>query len=256
MTHEESLHKAVQKRGGRLPRSWFSPEDFDRSYGPFLHQANGLIDSARAHVPRLPNIHFDFVVNGRFNAFTFKADGEYFIGFSTGAKYLLGLLFCRMLSDPNLFEFIGDPSEETTDLPPLTDYATNGEHMFRAGILPTRPKNHARWSYASALVHRAFIFLVGHEIAHITRGHVDYLLSKEGEGFIPEVGWTEADADASMERQALEADADCRSTVSAIDSAHLTSSQTEHDKSDFMATRIRLGVCHEHRFSASRRPPV
>jgi hypothetical protein len=112
--------------------------------------------------------------------------------------------------------------------------------MYRAGILPSRPKNDDRWTYACELVRHATAFLVGHEIAHITRGHVDYLLSKSGDGFIPEVGWAEADADTSMERQALEADADFRSTLSAIASLELTLARTDYDKSSFLATRMSL----------------
>ena len=37
-----------------------------------------------------------------------------------------------------------------------------------------------RWSYAIHLLRQAIFFLVGHEIAHISHGHVDYMESKTG----------------------------------------------------------------------------
>jgi hypothetical protein len=60
------------------------------------------------------------------------------------------------------------------------------------------------------------MFLIGHEIAHITLGHVDYIASKTGSGFVPELGWDLPTEEGKLERQAMEVQADYRSVVSAI----------------------------------------
>jgi hypothetical protein len=216
MTDEDLFKTNTVHLGGPLPRDRFPQEKWDSSYGHILKLANSLIRSAREHLPRLPNIHFDFILNGSFNAYAFKADGRYFIGFNTGTQYLLQLVFHRMLSDPQLFENVGNPSEERGDLLPLTGYAAHAEHMYQAGIYPDLPQNNLRYSYSCNLIRHAIYFLVGHEIAHITRGHVDYMLSKSGIGFFPELGWKEAESDEKMEGQCLETDADRRSTISAV----------------------------------------
>lgn len=237
MSDEDLFHAAIRGSGGRLPRDRFTKAGFESTYGHILDLAGGLIQSARDHVPGLPLIHFDFILNGNFNACAFQEQGRYFIGYNTGTQYLLQLVFFRMLADPRLFDFIGDPAGELQDPTPLVRYAADAEQMYRAGLVPLRPRGEARWAYACELVRRATTFLVGHEIAHITRGHVGYLQSVTGHGFIAEVGWRDTGAGGTAERQALEADADARSTQSAMATAALTHADRDRDPSHFMATR-------------------
>jgi hypothetical protein len=91
--------KFTKSRGGRVPRSIFSAEDWKKSYGSLIDRAEQLIANAREHVPGLPPIYFDFIHNQSINELTFKAEGKYFIAFHTGTRYMLELIFCRMLSD-------------------------------------------------------------------------------------------------------------------------------------------------------------
>ena len=94
--------------------------------------------------------------------------------------------------------------------------------MAPARLRPARPRTDPRWSYSCELIRKAILFLLGHEIAHISRGHVDYLESKTGTPLIAEMGWNQADQEGLIERQTLEADADLRSVISRIASLKLT----------------------------------
>ena len=180
MSDADIFHRAVILDGGRLKRNWPPGSPPEQVYGSLANWAESLISSARELVPGLPHIHFDFILDGKPNACAFKAEGRYFIGITTGIRYLLELVFYRILSDSRLLPFIGNPSAEADDLPPLTGYAAHAQEMYETGMRPNRPKTDPRWSYAIHLLRQAIFFLVGHEIAHISHGHVDYMESKTG----------------------------------------------------------------------------
>jgi len=215
----ELFAQHVKPLGGRLPRDIVSPEVWAQGYGRIIEWADALIASARRHCPGLPHIHFDFVFNESINAQAFKKEGRYFVALYTGTRYMLELVFFKMLSDARLFPFVPSAAEEGSRPAPFS-YSVRAEEMYRAGIRPVRPKSQDRWAYATQLLHRAFLFLIGHEIAHITLGHVDLLADRHA-GALPEVGWNLPTEEDVLERQAMEADADRRSVISAMASAKL-----------------------------------
>jgi hypothetical protein len=221
MTDAEIFHRETTALGlgGRLAVPLGNPAE--KYYGNIAERAKLLISKAREFLPHLPPIHFDFVFNGDINAIAFKSDGRYFIGLNTGTIYMLELVFMRMLADSRLFPSIGNRSEEANDLPPLTGYVPQAQQMYEAGVIPSPPKTKPRLSYAIHLFNHALHFLVGHEIAHITLGHVDYLQSKTGTALIAEMNWNQTDAEGLIERQSLEAQADTRSVFSSIASIKL-----------------------------------
>jgi len=220
MTDAEIFHREMTHLGGRLKVPSGSPAE--KTYGKIAERAKLLISKAREEVPRLPHIHFDFVFNGDINAYAFKSDGRYFIGLNTGAIYMLELVFMRMLADSRLFPFTGNPSEEANDLPPLAGYVPQAQQMYEAGLIAKPPKTNPRSSYATHLFDHSLLFLMGHEIAHITLGHVDYLQSKTEAALIAEMDWNQTDAEGLIERQSIEAQADTRSVFSGIASIQLT----------------------------------
>jgi hypothetical protein len=224
----------------RFPRSALPEERWKNSSYRFItDMAESLIASARDLVPGLPPIHFDFIHNQSINAAAFKAEGRYFIAFNTGTRYMLELIFYRMLSDAGLFDFVPSPTDEDSTLPPLK-YTLRAEDMYQAGILPVPPKSEDRLSYANHLLSYAFRYLIGHELAHITFGHIDYMLSKTGSGFIPELGWNLPTQEAKLERQVMEAAADMRSILSAIESARLLHKAPMPDKPTWIDKRRSL----------------
>lgn len=219
MTDAEIFDHAIASLGlGPIAR--FSPGHPESAKFRHVRKlSERLTTSARYLLPG--RIHLDFVVNRTVNAFAFKSEDRYFIALTTGTVFMLELLFMRMLSDSRLFPDIGDANTETSDLPPLTCCIPNADEMFRAGHKSATPKTEPRHAYAIMLFEQAVLFLIGHEIAHITLGHVDYLQSKVGIGLLSELGWDGPAEGDLVERQCMEAQADMRSVQSGISSIKL-----------------------------------
>jgi hypothetical protein len=203
---------------GRLDREKRAGTPAGELYAGIARQAEELIASARQSVPRLPHIHFDFVYNGEVNAFACKENDQYFIGITSGTFVLLQLILCRMLSDSRLLAHAGDSAREASDLPRLAWFVPDADQIAKGGMRISRPKTEPRWQYSCHLLSQAALFIIGHEIAHITRGHVDYLNLKTGTPLLPEIGWNKSEPIPLIERQALEGDADQRSLMSRLSS--------------------------------------
>jgi hypothetical protein len=171
-----------------------------------------LISSAHQHLPKLPPIHFDFLGEPEINAWAFRFERNYFIAVTAGAVTMLHLVLDRILASPHTFPAIGDPSLERRDVQPVPWNIINPEELYAQGIRPVVAQDKRRILYAGHIAEQALMFLVGHEIAHITRGHVDYLKAVAGESFLEELGW-QGSNDQSIVRQVLEADADRRSIL-------------------------------------------
>jgi hypothetical protein len=213
MTDAEIFQREMSGYGGRLAWEQLPFPDAVQFFGFMADRATRLIESARAFLPKLPPIHFDFVDSGAINAYAFKREGRYFIGVTSGALFMLQLVIGRILSDRQLLHHVGKPDEEDESQPILTTIIPDAGRMWRAGWKPITPKSLLRSSYLTHLLYQAELFLVGHEIAHIARGHVDYLASKRGAAFLVEMGQGPGSADDLIERQTLEGDADRRSAL-------------------------------------------
>jgi hypothetical protein len=222
MTDAEIFHRETLRHGlgGRL--NFQSDNSAAKIYGQIKKRSEELILSARENLPGLPHIHLDFVSNENVNAFAFKSDGKYYIGLTYGTIYLLELIFMRMLSDSHLFDIVGNPNEESDNLPPLAGFLPQAKKMYQAGKIAKRPKTIKRQYYAIHLFDQALLFLIGHEIAHITLGHIDYMQSKSKAALVAEMEWNAPDSEGLIERQCLEAQADMRSVFSRIESIKLS----------------------------------
>jgi hypothetical protein len=221
MTDAELFAVAMQQYGGRVAFERRAGTLAGTAYSSMHASARSLIDDAMRMLPGLPQIHFDFVATGAVNAFAFKHDGRYFIGVTSGAFFMLCLVFSRMLCSRTLLTHIGNPNLEDDPVSRFPEFIPDANQMTQRGMLPIPPKCDLRKRYVSHLVDRAMIFLVGHELAHIAHGHVDYLQANYGTGFIGEVGWRQRDEKATFERQALEVDADERSVIAGMSTIQL-----------------------------------
>jgi Peptidase family M48 len=220
----ETFRRATAHRGAPLPDD-MHPQ-VRATYYSIAARAEDLIKRARK-ARGLPPIHFDFIVNPQINAFAFRAADRYFIGINTGTIYMLRMVIGRMLSDPRVFSFIGEPSKEDEKLEPIKHYAPNADEMVRTYQLTT-PRDDIRALYASHLEDQAIMFFVGHEIAHISRGHVDYLLHQRSVLQAAELSNDAISDELQLERQSLEQDADRRSIQSRIISLKMTHSDVEY----------------------------
>src|SRR5215212_5964943 len=111
MDDADIFHMKVTRYGGRLDVSSLHP-DTAAGLDYVAVRARGFLKSAAAALPEMPPIYFDFVDNWSFNACAIRGDGKYFIGVTRGAVATLGVLFDRMLADPQVLPFIGTPEEE------------------------------------------------------------------------------------------------------------------------------------------------
>lgn len=213
---------ASQGLGTRVTEHTVGQQVWNRSYGHFTGMANALFANAGKLVQKqmLP-IYFAFVKNPRINAWAWRSEGRYLIGFNSGAYYMLELIFSRMLADPRLFGFIPNPTLEQTGIPPLVYDRIDAEKTYQSGMRPIIPRSVERIAYMGELMHWAFHFLLCHELAHITLGHVDYFLANET-AVLSELSWNLPTNEADLERQAIEAEADQRAVMSAIPSLQLS----------------------------------
>lgn len=226
-----------------------------RGYDDISARAQDLIDSARRAVPGLPPIHFDYVINGKVNATAFLSDGQYFIALNTGTVYVITLIINRMLSDRTLFTWVGDPLREDEDLPPLEDYnpaLPDADNLYLTNPLHV-PRDSVRRAYAYFLRDQALMFIIGHEIAHITRGHVAYILKERLTPEYNENLWLPDDAmELRRERQAMEQDADGRSIGARINSLRDTFEADEYRSSPWASERDKyIGLFRDWSISAN-----
>jgi hypothetical protein len=217
----EIFRRATASLGRPLLRDQL-PAQVKAAYDDIAERANDLIALARGAVKGLPSIYFDFIVNPQINAVAFRADEQYFIGLNTGTLFMLRMVIGRMLSDPRAFLSVGDPAEERDDLESIAGYVPNADSMYRSTKILT-PRNAIRQAYAGFAIDQAVMFFIGHEITHISHGHVDYLLQERRIPYSSESSNLQPDnSELRFERQCLEQDADRRSIISRIDSLRVT----------------------------------
>lgn len=204
-------------RGGHALHDVELPPEARQAYEDLSLRAQDLIRSARSAVSGLPHIHFGFVRHAEVNAFATCTQGRYFIGVNTGLVFLLRMLIGRILADRALFAWVGNALEERTDLPRIKFYVPHADQMWASEELVS-PRNELRRVYAHHITDRALMFFVGHEIAHISRGHVDYWQRERGASVYSErLDETMAEA-LLFERQCLEWDADTQSIMTSVNS--------------------------------------
>jgi hypothetical protein len=217
MTKQETFDQATRAMGGRLDRERLPA--LSREY--YLAQkarCQDLAAAARNVIPTLPEIHIDYIFSSEINAVAFKQDGQYFIGLTTGALFMIRQICMRMLSDPKVFSEIGEPDLEDQNLPPMGSYIPHANSMLE-NIGKIRPRSELRFEFARFLTDQAIMFLAGHELTHIIHGHVDYLAMKRNKRLVAESALPrQTTQEEFLERQCLELLADRRSIISRVDS--------------------------------------
>jgi hypothetical protein len=219
MNDADTFHAVVADYGGRLDTTNLHPP-LAEGLNYAAQRARGFLQSAAA-LPEMPPIYFDFIDNWEFNAKAFRQDGRYFIGIYRGAIATLGVLFDRMLADPQVLPFIGDAKEEAADLPLLPDIGLDFRRSVASAPTFPRPRHWARELTARKLVELALDFLTAHEFAHIANGHLDYIADHHGIGAIDEVSraaWTSETTESALISQTMEMDADATAVLISLGS--------------------------------------
>lgn len=183
--------------------------------------ANELIDSVIERFPVIRAIHFDFIEEPNVNAYAFKEADQYFIGINAGAVLMLHLVIDYIFASNQTFPSVGNIQQERFMLPVVDWSKVNAADLFYEGVRPIGAFSEERLMLGKMIADQAVMFLVGHEIAHITRGHVDFLLDEMGISCLSEKPMVES-ASNELVRQAIEADADSRSVHARCYSMHIT----------------------------------
>ncbi len=198
-----------------------------------LDSFNNQIKRNNSENSKLVIPHIDIINNNELNACAAKSNSKYFIGFYLGAVYVLKDIFYRMLSNKSILPNIGVIDNETNPII-FNAQITSLNQLFLAKDPDEQiiPKDPVRMVYADVLHSHALNFLLDHEYAHISHGHVDYITAQ----FNANTLW-EISQESSMETlfsQTLEMDADC----SAVNSGIATILEA-YQKSSFLPVHLR-----------------
>ncbi|MBC3438958.1 hypothetical protein HU735_26420 [Pseudomonas sp. BW16M2] len=126
-----------------------------------------------------------------------------FIGIHFGTISLVSAIFTRMLSNPNILAGVGDTSLEANA--GYTHFIPAQEDL--TAFSPCRPACRVRSAFAKHLTLTGLDFIFGHEITHITNGHLGVINQTRHSD--PEM---RRPALTPLENQAIELDADIGAT--------------------------------------------
>lgn len=209
MDEADIFHLKVAGYGGRLDMASLHPYAA-AGLDYVAVRARGFLRSAAAALPEMPRSTSILSTAGALTLWPFRGR-EVLHRRHQGAVATLGVLFDRMLADPQILPFIGNPEEEVADLPLLPDIGT--DFVQSVASVPTfpRPQDPARQGTARRLAELALDFLTAHEFAHIANGHLDYLNANQGRLAIDEVSgetWAPRSSESALISQTMEMDAD------------------------------------------------
>jgi hypothetical protein len=215
MDDADKFPTEVEGFGRRLDKASLHPEL--RSLDYVAGRARGFLQQAATALREMPPIHFDFIDSWYFNAVAdvFPGDGRYFIGVTRGAVATLGVLFDRMLADPQILRFVGNAQEEVVDLPLIPELGPDFRQALASVPQFPGPRDPWRRSVAHKLQDLALDFVTAHEFAHIANGHLDYLKKNLDISAIDEVGrmaWAPHTPEYPLIRQTMEMNADTYAT--------------------------------------------
>jgi hypothetical protein len=222
----DAFNKVFHKRGryfdvkslNSFLESDNTPDELSEFMGYVLELGRELIDVHQRRYKDLPKIHLAYLDNQNLGAIVDKnmVTKGYLIGLYLGTIPVLWELFSKMLTNPELFTWIGNISQEEAikvNNPFITNWQVLLEFLENYPEIRVKPNDQDRIVFVQNLVIMAVYSIILHEIGHIVRGHVDYLKSLPS--FKSSLPLTDESAQASesspfldYERQALEADAD------------------------------------------------
>lgn len=203
-------------RGGRLDRDQL-PRKVAARYEYQAKRAKRYISSARKTFPKVPQIHFDFVNCSTVNAWAFRHQDRYFIGLSRGLFALLYSMCFRMLANRHILPGLGNLFYERPTLPTLLLLKSDAVEAGQGDEETPKPVDSDRSLFGYKMLDDCVRFFIGHEIAHIVFGHVDYLRATQQQSSIAEFGCQFDDVQSWMMRQALEMEADRAAVWGAVD---------------------------------------
>lgn len=160
---------------------------------------------------QIPEVYLGFINDDCFKALAFKKENQYFIGISNGAIRLLMNFFNYLMSKPYFMKDFGNANLETDQKIDLNPHAKRLIDHFYNFDFSIEPKSIVRKSLSYQLLYKAIHYLVMHEYAHITHGHLDYNIQTDQDFLLFEED--KINNKNTNIRKALEYDADSSATT-------------------------------------------
>lgn len=177
-TDKEIFDSVFKKRGGRLE---LDDPDIHSILKRHVQYCYAIIDTMKPRYPKTPHIYIDFIDNLSFNACVAKFKDKYFIGINFGAYVLIKDLFYKILSSKYTFKNIGNSDIESAEDVKMNIFLGEGGITFDATAYTYAvPKDKVRMEYSHVLSSIVLDYIFLHELGHILRGHVDYVLETTG----------------------------------------------------------------------------
>ena len=209
---KETFKQIIEKEGGIFKFNKFPHQTiatfFESIKAKFIFNHDFVKDIYRDSYSSFNVIFIDTMeIDASANTLT-DIDGNKidYIFIHVGLPYALLNIFLRMLSQPITFTNIGDHTKEflnNNDLMKISDILENPDQIT------VFPKCKIREFYAVELAKYALDFIFCHELAHLYRGHCDYLNNNEKYTRLPHFSEiSNIHEEKILLRQAIEFDAD------------------------------------------------
>lgn len=163
---------------------------------------------------KIPDVNLNFINNDKFQALVFKSSGRYFIGISIGTIRSMFNFFNYLMSQPYFMSDFGNADEEIEqqiDIIPNSKKLIDNFYSYDFSI---KPKSIIRKSFSYQLLYKSINYLIMHEFAHITHGHLDFNKQTDSHFML-----FEEDVVKTYKtniRKALEYDADSSATTTSL----------------------------------------
>ncbi|MBP8416600.1 hypothetical protein J5F30_23010 [Pseudomonas aeruginosa] len=196
----------IKARGGLYDESVISDDFykhlFQNAVSHFAHLTR--LATERHYEESCRRLKFGIVNTAKIGGFACVGEENIdFIGIHFGTISLVSAIFTRMLSNPNILPDVGDTSLESNV--GYTHFIPAQEDLSL--FSPCRPACRVRSAFSKHLILSGLDFIFGHEITHITNGHlgvINQTRHPDPEKRRPEL--------SPLENQAIELDADIGAT--------------------------------------------
>lgn len=145
----------------------------------FCEDIQSRLNSKRPDIPGAPEVRICVINNPLVDGTVEKRGSIYYIGIFFGTFFVFENLFMRMVANPNLFKSHGNVESEVEHDKVIEIRTDSYEHVYDIMGEVIYPNDHDRGRLANELMTLCLNFLVYHEYAHVTHGHVDYSLSSD-----------------------------------------------------------------------------
>lgn len=206
ISHSQEIFDEFLSRSNRGTR--LNPSDIVEPAFPndFLLRARNQIEHYSKTYNDNSKYHIDLTISGKMEAFSFLDKNIGFIAVSFDTILIFRVLFLRILSDPESFPGVGNANlEEPLKSPYLTGLPKSTKEL---NVASRSPKCGMREGFSRILTITSFHFLIAHEIAHLSNGHLAWMNSILQDSFISEVTGNNCSPLSAITQQTLEMDAD------------------------------------------------